>query len=1073
MSTSLWLGGLNSNNWATAGNWSPAGIPGASTDVLIDGGSPVATASIGTVHSITNINADLYFESAGTNTVTTSLTNTGGDLLVDYNGGEGGTSLNIKGTLTNTGALYIGNTTLSASDKVTTALLVNTNTISLTGSTTKQALLDVTGSAGFGSAGLLTGYVYLTGDSAIEFGSGQITSLASGAQLHLTGNDAFIEDSTKPGSNSALAGLASNAGEVQLENKVAVSTTGPLANSGQVYLDYDGGDGGSSLKVAGALSNTGTLDLGNTSLSSKDSITASSLVNSGTINLTGSTSTSTQALLDVTAGAAGFGVLPATLSGYVTLVGDSAVEFASGQITRIAAGSQLQLNGNKAFIEDSATLGSNSALKGLNDVAGNLEMYGDVSVTTTGGLLDTGGIYLDYNGGTGGSTLSLGGAISNSGTLWIGNSSLSASSKVTTTALNNTNAIELYGAGSNKALLDVTGGVAGFGVGGVLTGYVSLIGNTAIEFVSGNIGTIATGATLYLSGNNAYVEDSTALGSNSALNLSNVSGALELYNGASVSVAATTGNPTGALLTSGYLYVDISGAGSSSLKVAGRLTNLGTFDLGNASLTATDQATVAGLANTGTINVTGSSVDQAKIDVTGGVAGFGTAGIATGTVSLSGDSAIEFASGQITTVGLGAYLRLDDNNAVIEDSATLGSNSALHGLSNIVGTFSLDNDGLVSTTGTLTNNGLLQLDAYDYGSGLSTLSVATGLTNNGTLDIGNSGLSGSDKLTAETLSNTGTINLTGAVTTNQALLHVTTGAAGFGTAGTLTGAVDLTNDFAIEFASGQISTIGAASQLLLNGNNAYVEDGASGSNSALIGLAKVVGSLYLANGAKVSATGTGPLADSGLLSIDDYAYGEGGSTLSITNGLTNTGTLDIGNSGLSSSNSVTAASFVNSGTVDLTGAGTNFAALKVSGATTNNGGISINSDSETLAGAVSGAGSFSLSTANLGFNSTVSAGQTINETGLDGLTLNLAQDFLGTINGFGNSGNADTIDAKNFVETGTSLNFVENAADTGGTLTLTDTSLSLTAHILMTGLYSKSNFSLGHDSGTGSLVTFT
>lgn len=1068
MSTSLWLGGMNSNNWATAGNWSPAGIPGASTDVLIDGGSPVATASIGTVRSITNINADLYFESAGTNnTVTTSLTNTGGDLLVDYNGGEGGTSLNIKGTLTNTGALYIGNTTLSASDKVTTALLVNTNTISLTGSTTKQALLDVTGSAGFGSAGLLTGYVYLTGDSAIEFGSGQITSLASGAQLHLTGNDAFIELSTKPGSNSALAGLASNAGEVQLENKVAVSTTGPLANSGAVYLDYNGGDGGSSLKVAGALSNTGTLSLGNTSLSSTDSITASSLVNSGTINLTGAASI--QALLDVTAGPAGFGVLPATLSGYVTLVGDSAVEFASGQIARIAAGSQLQLNGNKAFIEDSATLGSNSALKGLNDVAGNLEMYGDVSVTTTGGLLDTGGIYLDYNGGTGGSTLSLGGAISNSGTLWIGNTSLSASSKVTTTALDNTNTIELYGAGSNKALLDVTGGSAGFGVGGVLTGYVSLTGNAAIEFVSGNIGTIATNAQLHINGNNAFVEDSTALGSNSALNLSNVSGYLFIDNQASVSVSGSTGNPTGSLNNSGFIGVDYDGStGSSSLKIAGRLTNLGNLYVGNSSLTSADQATVGGLANVGTIVVTGTTVNKALIDVTGGAAGFGTAGTVTGTVSLSGDSAIEFASGQISTVGLGAYLRLDDNNAVIEDG-TSGSNSALTGLSNIVGTFSLDNDGSVSTSAALTNNGLLELDAYDYGSGLSTFSVKTGLTNNNTLDIGNTGLSGSDKMTAETLSNTGTINLNGNGG-NQALLHVTTGAAGFGTAGTLTGAVDLTNDSAIEFASGQISTISAASELLLNGNNAYVEDGTSGSNSALTGLATVTGSLYLENGAKVSTTGA--LADSGILGVDSYppVYGSGGSTLSIAKGLTNTGTLDIGNSGLSSSDSVTAASFVNSGTVNLTGAGTTFAALNVSGTTTNNGGVSITSDTETLAGAVSGAGSFSLSTANLGFDSTVSVGQTINETGLDGLKLKLAQDFAATINGFGNSGNADTIDATNFAFSGTKYNFVENSADTGGTLTLTDG--SLTANILMTGLYSKSNFTLGHDSGTGTLVTF-
>jgi hypothetical protein len=43
---------------------------------------------------------------------------------------------------------------------------------------------------------------------------------------------------------------------------------------------------------------------------------------------------------------------------------------------------------------------------------------------------------------------------------------------------------------------------------------------------------------------------------------------------------------------------------------------------------------------------------------------------------------------------------------------------------------------------------------------------------------------------------------------------------------------------------------------------------------------------------------------------------------------------------------------------------------------------------------------------------------------------------------------------------------------TGGTLTLTDTSLSLTANIQMTGVYTKSDFALAPDSGTGTLVKF-
>jgi hypothetical protein len=110
----------------------------------------------------------------------------------------------------------------------------------------------VTGAAGFGTTGVLSGHVRLTGDSAIEFKSGQITSLAG--QLRLNGNDAFIEDSKALGSNSALMGLASiGAGAMlELENGASVSTTGSLVNDGHIHLDTNAGDGGSSLTLAGA-----------------------------------------------------------------------------------------------------------------------------------------------------------------------------------------------------------------------------------------------------------------------------------------------------------------------------------------------------------------------------------------------------------------------------------------------------------------------------------------------------------------------------------------------------------------------------------------------------------------------------------------------------------------------------------------------------------------------------------------------------------------------------------------------------------------------------------------------------
>ena len=252
MSKSKWTGAVSSD-WTDAGNWSPAGVPGACSHVTITTGAPVASASIGTVHSITD-SSDLSFESAGTNTVTTFLDNTS-HLYVDDAAGAGGTILNIRATLTNSYALDIGDGSLSAPDTVTAAALDNTATgaILLNGSSANQALLDVTGSAGFGTAGVLSGVLQMFGDSAIQFASGQITSLAEGAYLQLQGNHAFIEDIRALGSNSALARLASigeNANFL-LENWASVSTTGALANNGYLYLEANPGDGGSSLTVGG------------------------------------------------------------------------------------------------------------------------------------------------------------------------------------------------------------------------------------------------------------------------------------------------------------------------------------------------------------------------------------------------------------------------------------------------------------------------------------------------------------------------------------------------------------------------------------------------------------------------------------------------------------------------------------------------------------------------------------------------------------------------------------------------------------------------------------------------------
>ena len=136
----------------------------------------------------------------------------------------------------------------------------NTGSIDLYGGSDEQAALMIGGAAGFGTSGMLSGDVSLQGDTLIEFGSGgEITGIASDAQLSLSGTQAFIADSSETSSNSALTGLSNNAGTLNLKGGAAIATTGALTNSGTLYVDINDYTGGSSLTVGGTLTNGGML----------------------------------------------------------------------------------------------------------------------------------------------------------------------------------------------------------------------------------------------------------------------------------------------------------------------------------------------------------------------------------------------------------------------------------------------------------------------------------------------------------------------------------------------------------------------------------------------------------------------------------------------------------------------------------------------------------------------------------------------------------------------------------------------------------------------------------------------
>jgi fibronectin-binding autotransporter adhesin len=919
---------------------------------------------------LATVAGNFYLQNGAVVSTTGGLSITGGGrVLLDpgvYIGGSGGSTLTINGTLTNNStdgnALDIGNSGIGAADTVTAKALSNTGVINIVGNTSVLSTLDITtGAAGFGTAAVETGSVYLQGDALLEFASGQITTV--NGQLYLNGPSAFVADVGSLTKNSALAGLATVAGNFYLQNGAVVSTTGGLTitGGGRVLVDpgvYIGGNGGSTLTINGTLTNNSTdgnaLDIGNSGISAADTVTAKVLSNTGAINIVGAGSV--QSTLDITTGAAGFGTV-AVETGGVYLQGDALLEFASGQITTIDG--QLQLNGPSAFVADAGSLTKNSALAGLATVAGNFYLQNGAVVSTTGGLSITGGgrVLLDpgvYIGGSGGSTLTINGTLTNNSTdgnaLYIGSSGIGTADTVTAKALSNTGVIVIQGSGSAQATLDITTGAAGFGTAAVQTGAVYLAGDALLEFASGS---------------GALVADAGSLTNNSALTgLATVAGDFYLQNGA---VVSTTGGLSitggGRVLLDAGAY--IGGGGGSTLTINGTLTNSSTdgnaLYIGNGNIGAADTVTAKALSNTGVISIQGSGSVQAALDITTGAAGFGTAAVQTGAVYLAGDALLEFASGQITTVD--GLLQLSGSGALVADAGSLTNNSALTGLATVAGDFYLQNGAVVSTTGGLSITGggrvLLDAGAYIGGSGGSTLTINGTLTNSSTdgnaLYIGNGSIGAADTVTAKSLSNTGVIVIQGSGSV-QATLDITTGAAGFGTAAVQTGGVYLLGDALLEFASGQITTVDGLLQL--SGSGAFVADaGSLTTSSALTGLATVVGDFYLQNGAVVSTTGGLSITGGGRVLLDSNPFigGGGGSTLTINGTLTNTSTdnnaLYIGNGSISAADTVTAAGLNNGGAITVQGNGTTLGALDVNGPATNTGSVNIDASGEVVMGA--------------------------------------------------------------------------------------------------------------------------
>src|SRR3954452_1454856 len=111
MATNNWLDGTA--DWTVAGNWSD-GLPTSDDDIVIATGNPQVTNNVGTVTSVTD-SAQLQFHNGGALVVTGNVANSG-FLQLDAFFGEGGSTLTIGGTLTNTNTVQLGNTGLTTAE---------------------------------------------------------------------------------------------------------------------------------------------------------------------------------------------------------------------------------------------------------------------------------------------------------------------------------------------------------------------------------------------------------------------------------------------------------------------------------------------------------------------------------------------------------------------------------------------------------------------------------------------------------------------------------------------------------------------------------------------------------------------------------------------------------------------------------------------------------------------------------------------------------------------------------------------------------------------------------------------
>jgi hypothetical protein len=856
--TSTWTKGSN-GNWTEITSWSPAGVPANGSNIVIDAAASNVTVTVNASPTINNVQID------------------DGDTLSIGNSQV----FTILGTLSNDGTLAVtglGNNTYFAPRGNVT--FTGTGSVALGGDNTW--LYDV----GDGVADTLTNSAGHTirGRGNVGFGAtmalinqGLVQADVNGGTLTLTTNAAGTTNTgtlrASGGGRLALStSFVNNAGgTVEAQNLSVVGLIGGARINGGTLVTS--GTGRIEVSGAGTGAIDGVTNTGSFVIQNAAQLTAfNTITNDGTITLNSvGNNTYLQPRGNVTFAGTGTLVLP----GAATWLYDNGDGVADTLIN--SAGHTIRGRGNIGFSNLLAL--TNQGLIDADVSGGTMTLTANAAGTTNtgtlrasgGGRLTVSGSFINNTGGTvvaqDASFVTLTGGRINGGTLatsGTGRIEVSGSNSGAIDGVTNTGNLVIQNAGQLTAFNTITND-------GTIT--LNSVGNNTYLQPRGNVTFAGTG-TLVLPGAATWLYD----------------------NGDGV--ADTLTNSTGHT---------IRGRGNIGFSNLLALTNQGLID---ADVNAGTMLLSAGTTNTGTLRASGGgrlNVGGSLVNNTGGTIEAQDSSV----VGLIGGGRIN--GGTLVTSGTGRF-------------EVPGSNSgAIDGVTN-TGSFVIQNASQLAALNTITNDGTITLNSvgnatylnprgsvtfagtgavvltnavtwlYDNGDATpDTLTNASGHTLRGAGNIGFGNLL--------SLTNAGTLDANVAGGT----LNLTVNSGGWSNAGTVrasNGGTFVANAAPSNFSAGTLTggryeVIGAstlripgvnvtanASHILLDGPNANFYNAATGTVSALAGLASNAGHFEIRNGRNFSTA-------AGLPSTGTLLVGNA-STLTVNGNVLSSGTLGGG-----------------------------------------------------------------------------------------------------------------------------------------------------------------------------------